>query len=490
MKILFKYSLLTLLIFSLSACEGLVEDLNDDPNNPSDAPAGLIFTGVQLANATTHAGFTARMAAIWSGQMKGVDRQWSDFHVYNAGASNFTNMWDNIYYGTLRNSRIVLDKIEPQGVRVFAGITKVTQAHCIGNATSLWGDIPFSQAAQIEEFESPLFDNQMDIYTSLQNLLDEGIDDLESGIGVPASGTDIFYNGDPDSWTAAAHTLKARFYLDTKQYDLALQAAENGIASFEGSMYLQHGTTNDVDLNMYWDFLGPSRGGDIAAADDQGEAYLVTLLDPANGNYRGNAKTDETARFNYYYLGADEAVNTPDRIEPNTLSLSTGSTLNAFFAQDAPFPLITYQENILTLAETSVRVGDFDAALGYLNEYRAFLNEGGYIDATYQAAFTLAYEPYVAEDFASGGMENPDGLSANDALLREIIEERYVTFYGQTIAWNDERRTRGSVVEIPITPNFGANLPWRFVYSQDEINGNPNVPNPVPGPFEIMTIYQ
>ncbi len=490
MKILSHYSLLALLALSLFACEGIVEDLNDDPNNPADAPAELVFTGVQLANATTHAGLTARMAAMWSGQMKGVDRQWGDFQAYNAGASNFTNMWDNVYYGTLRNSRIVLSKIEPLGIRVFAGMTKVTQAHCMDNATALWGNIPFSQAAQIEEFDSPLFDDQIDIYTSLQLLLDEGIADLESGVGIPASGTDIYYDGDPESWTAAAYTLKARLYMDTKQYDLAFQAAENGISSFDGSMYLEHGTTNDVDRNMYWDFLGPSRGGDIAAEDAQGEAYLVTLLDPANDNYRGNAKTDESARFNYYYLGAAQAINTPERVEPNTLSLSQSDTLNGMFAENASFPLITYQENVLTLAETSVRAGNFDAALTYLNEYRAFLNEGGYINATYQAGFTLAYEPYAAEDFAPGGMENTDNIAANDALLREIVEERYVTFYGQTMAWNDERRTRGSIEGIPLTPNIGSQLPWRFVYSQFEINGNPNVPSPVPGPFENMTIYQ
>ena len=52
-------------------------------------------------------------------------------------------------------------------------------------------------------------------------------------------------------------------------------------------------------------------------------------------------------------------------------------------------------------------------------------------------------------------MENMDNLAANDALLREIVEERYVAFYGQTIAWNDERRTRGSVEGIPLAPNFG-----------------------------------
>ncbi len=476
-----------LMFFSIS-CENLVEDLNDDPNNPTDAPAELIFTGMQLANVTTHEGLTARLAAMWTSQIKGVDRQWGDFQAYNVGGSNFANMWDNIYFGTLRNSNLILEKVEPQGLRVFAGIVKVTQAHCIGNATSLWGDIPFTEAAQIEDFQSPAFDDQMTIYDNLQNLLDEAIADLESRVGVPD--VDIFYAGNPQKWIEAAYTLKARYYMDTKQYDLAAQAAANGISAPENSMYMPHGTTNDVDYNLYWDFLGPSRGGDIAAEDDNGPAYLVDLLNPDSEIYRGNDKTDETARFRYYYLLAEEAINTPGRIEPNTASVVNGSAYNGFFAQNASFPLITYQENILTLAETSVRAGNFAEALDYLNEYREFLNGGGYIDATYQADFSFAYDPFEAADFEAGGIENVDGIATNDALLREIIEERYVSFYGQTIAWNDERRVRGSVAAIPIEPNIGGELPWRFVYSQDEINGNPNVPSPVPGPFVNMTIYE
>ncbi len=490
MKNILKYATYSLLTVSLLACESLVEDLNDDPNNPSDAPAELIFTGLQLANATTHEGLNARLTAMWTGQMKGVDRQWGDFQEYNVGGSNFTNMWDNIYYGTLRNSRIVLDKAETRGLRVLAGMTKITQAHCVGNATALWGDIPFSQAAQIEEFETPVFDAQSDIYAELQLLLDEGIADLESGVGVPTSGTDIYYDADADQWIAAANTLKARYYMDTRQYELANQAAQAGISSFANSMYLTHGITNDVDQNMFWDFLGPSRGGDIAAEDEKGPAYMVSLLDPASDNYRGNAKTDETARFNYYYVGAAQAKNTPGLIEPNTFSQSQGDTLNGMFAQNASFPLITYQENVLTLAETSARLGNFDQALDYLNEYRSFLNDGGYLDATYQEGFALTYAPYEAADFAAGGLENAGGLSADEALLREIVEERYVTFYGQTIAWNDERRVRNTVAAIPLEPSNGNELPWRFVYSQDEINGNPNVPSPVPGPFVSMSIYE
>lgn len=474
------------ILFSIGflSCESLVDgDLNDDPNNPSGAPAELLLTGVQFANVTTHEGLTARMSAMWTSQMKGVDRQWGDFQVYNVSGSNFNNMWDNVFYGTLRNSTLILDQIEPLGLTAFEGVVKVTQAHCIGNCTALWGDIPFREAARIEEFQAPVFDPQLDLYAELQVLLDDAIADLETGIGAPTS--DIFYGGDPDLWIQAAYTLKARFYLDTRQYDLAAQAAANGISSFENSMYVPHGTVNDVDQNMYWDFLGPSRGGDVAASDNDGEnpAYLVTLLDPESPVYRGNAKTNETGRFNYYYLEANESVNTPGKIEPNTLA-------EGIFAQSASFPLVTYQENILTLAETAARADNFEAALGHLNEYRSFLNSGGYLSAPLQADSLVAYLPYEAADFASGGMENPDGVAPATALLREIMEERYVSFFGQTIAWNDERRIRGSEVALPIQPNAGSQLPWRFVYSQDEINGNPNVPDPVPGPFDNMAIYE
>ena len=190
-----------------------------------------------------------------------------------------------------------------------------------------------------------------------------------------------------------------------------------------------------MNQNSYFSFLASTRTGDINAVG----AYNVGLLNPASTRNRNNAKTIETARFKFYYL--ENGVNTPGKIEPNT----TGTT--GFFAQTASFPLITYQENILTLAESAIRSGKgFATALGHLNAYRAWLNTGGNINPTYLTAGSYKYEPYVAADFAAGGIENADGITADNALLREILQERYVSFYGQHIGWNDERRTRAEAV--------------------------------------------
>jgi len=103
---------------------------------------------------------------------------------------------------------------------------------------------------------------------------------------------------------------------------------------------------------------------------------------------------------------------------------------------------------------------------------------------------TYKYDPYVAADFAAGGIENKDGITASNALLREILEERYVTFYGQHLGWDDERRTRAEGLGIKLKPNNGSQLPGRFIYSQNELNSNPNSPRSAPSLFDAITIYK
>ena len=100
----------------------------------------------------------------------------------------------------------------------------------------------------------------------------------------------------------------------------------------------------------------------------------------------------------------------------------------------------------------------------------------------------MKYNPYIQSDFESGGIENLDNITKEDALLREILEERYITFYGQIEGFNDVRRTRKELHGIKLMPNSGDKLPERFLYPQSEIDANPNTPSPIPGFFEPTRI--
>ncbi|GAB3999809.1 hypothetical protein GCM10028807_51090 [Spirosoma daeguense] len=482
MKRRYKTILSVLVGLASFSCESLVSDMNQDPNNPTDASAEYTFTGTQIAHIAAEEGMASRLTIVWTGYGFGAFQQFGTWGQYQITAANFDEDWNLFYTGVNKNAVRTLAKATQNGNRVMAGILKVMQAHNIGTASELWGDVPFSETSNTVDYPNPRFESQAELIPKLIALLNDGIADLESGIGA-VSTRDIFFSGDVTKWKQTANTLKARLYLDLKQYDNAYTAAQGGVSTYANSMYATHGTTASVNENQTYSLLTNVRAGSITAEG----AYNAELLNPAKAaTYRGNSKTNETARFKFYYL--ENGVNAPGVIEPNTLTTTAN---RGFFARDASFPLVTYQENILTLAEMALRSNKgFDVALGHLNTYRSFLNGGGYLHATYKVAGTYKYDPYVAADFAAGGIENKDGITANNALLREILEERYVSFYAQHIGWNDERRTRSEAVGIKLKPNNGSQLPGRFIYSQNEINSNPNSPRTVPSLFETTAIYK
>ena len=92
------------------------------------------------------------------------------------------------------------------------------------------------------------------------------------------------------------------------------------------------------------------------------------------------------------------------------------------------------------------------------------------------------YDPYVEADFTSGGMENADGVSKDKALLREIIEERYVSGFGSYMPFNDHRRLRGAG-ETDLIPPFPLNTVGqtqhveRMQWGEVELLSNANAPN-------------
>lgn len=479
MKKYIQIFIITSLLY-FTSCESIVDDLNTDPNNPTSASASLMLTGVQLSNMSVHEGHTARLAGMWSGYFIGIARQYPDFSNYNATGSTFDQIWQNIYAGVVKNGNILISKVEAIDNRLVIGITKITQAHSLSIATSCWGDIPFTETADIDAYPNPAFDPQLEVYEGVQIMLDDAITLLESGIGSSPEEADIHFGGDATPWMEVAYTLKARSYLEVHDYQAAYEMAKMGVSTQENSLMGPHGSVRGSNENLMYDFIAGGRAGDMNSQN----TYLARVLKPDEPEYKGNAKTDESARFHFYYLNTDDL----GAIIPNT---TTNGGLKGIFAQDASFPLVTYQENLLILAEAGTRAMGFDEGLKRLNDYRSYMGQGGYLDPTYtDGTFALQYAPYTTEDFAPGGIVNTTGLTPTEALLKEILLERYVTFFGQKQGFSDIRRTRHEAVGVKPPPNVGSDLPERFIYSQSEINSNTSAPDPVPDLFVPTPVNQ
>ncbi|MBX3239744.1 MAG: SusD/RagB family nutrient-binding outer membrane lipoprotein [Chitinophagaceae bacterium] len=468
-KVILNISVFTMLI--MASCKKIVEGFDKDPNRSISTNIPLLLNAGEVGMIAANEGNLSRIGGMWSGSFTGADRQYLSLNNYTTITSDYDADWDNLYQAFISQFLLAEKAALEVNNTIAAGIAEVMLAQGFGLAADLWGDVPFTEVGDPEQFPTPKFEAQADVYSGVQALLDKAIANLQESVGTSPGSKDFFYNGNTTNWIKAAYTLKARYYLHTKNYEAALEATAKGINTPELSIYAPHGSTYLADFNLWYSFLTYDRPAYLTADD----AYATQLLDETSDIYRGNAKTNEGARFNYLY---QPELNTGG-LDPNVLcdfDWGVPTEYTGFFGANERYPILTYYENLLIAAEANLKKAtpDFDAALEALNAHRAYLSGSStYIRSGWIDDYGSKFDPYVAADFASGGMENPDGLPSEEALLLEILEERYISFIGQIEQFNDVRRTKN---KLGIPPATGAKLPQRYLYPNSETNTNPNTP--------------
>ena len=284
---------------------------------------------------------------------------------------------------------------------------------------------------------------------------------LTDGTGGDAFGVDFYFSGDAAKWIAAAHTLKARFFMHTGEFAKAETHATQGVMTSDGNWMIPHtGGAYNQDMNLYHSFGVFDRQGYMTAPG----AYLPEALNPDaakqnpswTGVRRNHAKTDESERFAYIYAG-----DTSDTYDLN---------YSGMWQATSSFPVVTALENLLIIAEIEANKS---AAAGVtaLNKARAELT------AMFPAG---TYSDFAESDFASGAIEDNGGSDAQANLLYEIYEEKYTSLVGQMEVFNDFRRLKNP---LGIAPKLGTVFPQRYLTPQDELDGNLNAPSPL-GLFE------
>ena len=418
-------------LFALAACSNFLsgEDLTTDPNRPDQANIAQLLTAVQVQEFIQHTGALARLNSMWTQQMAGTDRQYIQQAEYEITEDDFSNEWNGFYGGGgLQDMRLIDSLATEANDLIFRGISKVWEAFAMGTVTSIWGDIPYSEA--VAGIDNPKLDPQADVYVALQTLLDEAIADLSSGTGVGPGNIDMIYGGDPALWVNLAHTLKARFYLHTAEQDptayaKALTEAQQGIADSTGDMKTLH--TDAATENNIWFQFFRDRDSYMRA----GKTLVDTMLarnDPRLPNYFSRNQQGQ-------FVGA--AQGEPQAAKHSSLS---AIRLNPAYSQ----PLVTWAENQLIIAEAAFKTNNTGLAQSSLNLVR------------------------------QGVGLPPLSLSGN-ALLHAIMIEKWITLFQNIEAINDYRRT----CSPNLVPAAGAaTIPGRIFYAFSERNTNPNIPAP------------
>lgn len=450
-----KYLTLSLFLILSVGCEELVEGINDNPNEISSDSfeAGiLLLKGIELANVSVQAGHQNRIGGMWSGQTRGLILLYRSLAEYNISAEETNGMWQNAYQGVVKQARLLRQQTATNPkAKQYSGITKVLEANALGTLASMFGDIPFSEIAK-DEIADPKFDSQKFVFSQLQIMLDEAIADLGASTNSLVA-EDLMLAGNTVRWAKVARTLKARLYIYTREYEKAYQEALLGVLAPTDALVFTPPAIGNGSQNLNFKMIN-QRGGYWG--------FTGSYLDVLMGTRRNNTKTQENARLAYYRFDGASATNNRGIAAINT-----------------PMTIIGYEENMLILAEAAVRTGKIAIGLTQLNNLRAYLT-GGKAFLKLNANDALKYDPYVLADFEKNGIENKEGLETERALLREIIEERYVSGFTGLLGFDDLRRLGSKEKDIAVLPPFNSptitQYPQRFIVAQSELSANENAP--------------
>ena len=447
----------------LGACD-FIESTTSDPNQVPNATIDQLFTSVQVNAFHITESQVARLATLWTQQTAGVANQFTARDIYDFDEEEGNPEWISIYSSgglvDVRNAIELAETASPARLP-YAGVLKIHEAYMVGTAADVFGDVPYSQAGDRDQFPTPQLDQQLEVYAAIQARLNEAIANLNASTDAASTPGSVDFNfaGNRDAWIRVANTLKARYFLHTAEvnpaaYDSAYKyaAVQPSVRTNAQNWRAIH-TTTATEQNLWFQF-NRDRQDHIV-----GGHYLVNLLNRGTpGDF-----TDDDPRLPIYFEQARGAyagtyrgsfVGAPGG-DPEAAASRIQSIAGSPAAQDYDQPIVSCTENAAIAAEAAVRktVPDLAAA------------------RTWYAAMIACQENLWGVSLA-GRVPDVAALTGN-ALVAAIIQQKYIGLFLSPEIWNDYKRTC-----LPaITPYNNGTIPARLYYSSDERQSNPNIPD-------------
>ena len=443
-----RISFITILfIISLNGCN--LTDSNVNPNSPTEVPSNVMLPYIEESIARLTSGTGQVCTGIFMQYYTGIDNHPIQVQQYILNEALYVDwIWNDYYDGPMINLKVMISQAEKEGSFYYSGIGKTLLALCLGNLTSLYGDIPYKEALEGSLKSHPVFDPQKDIYAGIQQLLDDGIADMQKTYsGRKPAADDIVFSGNMTKWIESAYALKARYYLHvTKRADeVGFNPSQKALEAIAKAM-------KSSDSDMIYPF------GYSAA--EYNPFYSYTLL-----NY---------IIPNLFFTNLMLQLNDPRRTFYYKKKFGE-ATLNGMFftSSSSPVFLMTFHELKLLEAEALIRLNPADpkARTALQDGVRASIKR---ITGTATAEATVT--AYLNAQCQLTGNFNND--------LRTIIIQKYTALFSSIESWTDYRRT-GFPELVPNVngdhnQNPGGGIPRRFAYPQTERLYNKNFPVKLP----------
>lgn len=474
-------------LLGLTGCTSSFDELNTDPDSTTKVNSSMLATDiildmVQSSYASRNEFLVKRM--FWGEQMD--DGQYNRF-----GRADFSGILK------LTGARKMVELSTESYKDAYTGLFYFMKGWYFWRATMDTGDIPYSEALNIEEHVYPKYDEQKDVFKGI--LSDLSLADEYFSKATQAFDGDPFYGGDPVKWRKAANVLRLKILMslqkradDTPELEVKSQFAQ---IVKEGNLF----ESNDDNLQVVYSELETDRNPYHKEYTRSIETYAATtmIVDPM--------KEYKDKRLFYYlapaqaltdpmYLPAGETLLQPDDweaykgvdvagkydVEMEKISNRMHSRPNDVYRLSyigVPSIRLGYADMNFLLAEAAERGWIQGSAKQYYDEgVRASFD---FVRATVPAQYRNGVE--ITDDdidkYLNKGKTAYAETGTTEDRLRQIWMQTYLAgyFHMATDAYYDYRRT--GYPAYPINPDTNQNtendkIPMRWLYPNSENNYN------------------
>lgn len=445
--------LLITLVFAACSNEDY-ENLNRDPNNPTQVDPGQLFVGAtktlfdQIESTDVNHNVFRLFAQYWT------ETTYVDEANYDLSTRNITGyLWDNIYQNVLYDLKDAKSNSSDDPFKVAQ--IEVLEVYAWQLLVDAFGDVPYTDALQANEaLFLPSYDSAASvIYPDLLSRIDKAIGGLSGSTGRGFENYDLIYGNNRVNWIKFAQSLKVKLAMrladaDPTKAQTAVEAAyanaitkntENAIIVYEGS------TPN---TNPLWEDLVQKGRNDFIPANTIVD-YLNVLEDPRRDIFfdpTSKIDIDTTAVVNLQYKGG-------------TYGAQSSFGAHSHIGDKLHDP--TFRGVLMDATEVHFNLAEA-AARGW--------NVGGTAEEYYTAGIKTNFEDWgLSSEAATIYLANPEVAytTAPGDWKEKIALQYWIAMYNRGFeGWYIFRKFDGP--KLNIAANSQLPVPKRYTYPVDE----------------------
>jgi len=448
----------SLMLLTAASCKKELVDINKNPNATQNPQPDYLLTAAIKNTADTYWGTANNMDASLLFVQYWAKIQYTDPDRYIYSNTSFQDLWSIGYSKSIVNLNKIISLADAQANPNYKGVALVLRSWVFTLLTDQYGDIPYKQATNIEQYLTPAYDKQRDVYFALLDDLKAAEADLDPK-GKAIAG-DLIYGSSTNNiaqWKKFANSLRLRIAL--RIADREPEKAKQVLADVqtEGSGYIN--SNADIAELVYLD--SPNQNP-ISNLFDTRDDYrisktivdkLVELKDPRLPIYASPTK-DATPQT---YVGIPNGLLVGDA---SNLGFTKTSKPGVYFlAPHAPAVIISYAEVLFDQAEAAARgLITGNAADLYNQAVTASLNQYGITEST-------TVNTYLAQASVKYDASN---------YKKSIGNQKWIALFGEGLeAFAEWRRLDYPQLTPAVAGTLNGKIPVRFIYpgTEQSLNG-------------------